>query len=245
MSTEASHPLPQSGASAPTIAAVVENRAREVGLAVLELDRLTLSLVQFTELTRHYATTIGQLARFEPRVIVTVSSVQSEQMLGVNQQLRASEYELAPAPRGCFDDTKAIVSLEKLADAAGRELLASSNLKHSIYLALGAAGAVLHYVEDHLNMTIMHSGLSLCHVQLADRVQIGTATAAALELVQQHGSHTARPKSSCSLFAWLNHTCTAAGAKMLKVCAGLDCKQPDSFEASRAWHQQHAAAGTL
>ena len=227
------------------IAAVIENRAREVGLAVLDLDRLTLSLLQFAELTRHYATTTAQLARFEPSAVVIVSSVQSEQMLGVNQRLRTGEYELAQAPRGCFDDTKAAMYLERLADAAGRELLTSSSLKHSIYLALGAAGAVLQHTEDHLGMTLLHSSLSITHVQLSDRVQIDTATAAALELVQPCGSYTARPKASCSLYAWLNHTCTAAGAKLLKVrCSStLSCAGPHR-QALHGTCQVHLASKT-
>ena len=203
--------------AATAVAAVIENRAREVGLAVLSPDTMTLYLLQFVEQTRHYAAVSSQLARFDPRVVVTVSSVQSEQMLGVNHRLSASSFDLTPQPRGCFDDTKALVKLEKLADAAGKEMLASSSPKHSIYLALGAASAVLQYVEEHLNTTFMQSSLSIVHMQLKNRVQIDTATAAALELVQPSGSRTARPKPSCSLYAWLNRTCTAAGAKMLKV----------------------------
>lgn len=79
------------------------------------------------------------------------------------------------------------------------------------------AGALLQYATEKHSITLLHNSLSVQHVQLTDRVQIDTATAAALELIRPAGSLTGRPKRSCSLFAWLNKTVTSAGAQLLKV----------------------------
>ena len=225
------------------LAAVLENRVAEVGIAVLDLDTVVLSLLQLVEQSRSYPITLGQLQAHGPGRVVVCSSAQSGAMLGVNARV-GSLYELVPAPRGSFDDVKGQLKIEAAADAASSELLSSSSVKHSLYLALGAAGAprqaglvsrpplrcssaqalpagaLLQYATEQHSITLLHNSMSVRHVQLTDRLLIDTATATSLELLRPCGSVMGRPKRSCSLFAWLNRTTTAAGARLLKVCTG-------------------------
>ena len=139
------------------LAAVIENQAREIGLAVLDLTAAPrLVLVQLVEQSRHYSTTLSQLQAYSPAVVVVCSSTQSASMLGASTHV-GQAYELANMPRGSFDDTKAIVRLEAVADAISTELLSSSIVKHSLYLALGAAG--VHGITDSPAQGPLHASL--------------------------------------------------------------------------------------
>ena len=257
------------------LAAVIENVAREVGLAVLELGPAPrLSLLQLVEHSRQYPVISSHLQCCSPAAVVVCSSAQSDAMLGVSAHVGLS-HELASMPRSCFDDTKAAVRLEALADAASAELLSSSTVKHSLYLALGAAGgqhacpaqdkashhsrlhvrtgALLLYAEEQRATSLLHNALQVEHVLLSDRVALDSATAAALELVRPSSSTTGRPKRSCSLFAWLNYTVTAAGARLLKaracgqqLAAGLPLMTlPDLTMARPTFCSHHAALQRL
>lgn len=70
-------------------AAVLENRAKEVGLAVLDAGRLTLQLSQFIEPGRHYTTLLMALQATAPRdLVVLASSGHESAAAGVNKATR-------------------------------------------------------------------------------------------------------------------------------------------------------------
>lgn len=56
------------------IAAVIENRAKEVGLACLDLHSMKLTLCQFIEASRSYTGALIMLEQFEPTELVVVAS---------------------------------------------------------------------------------------------------------------------------------------------------------------------------
>jgi DNA mismatch repair protein MSH4 len=78
------HQQPDAGAAQPdppaedptsaTYVAVIENRAKEVGLAALDLGTLTLQLSQYIEPGRHYANTHLALRLHHPRRLILVGS---------------------------------------------------------------------------------------------------------------------------------------------------------------------------
>jgi hypothetical protein len=61
-----------------SFAAVIENRAREVGVAVLDIAALRLELSQFVEPGRLYTTTLLHLTTKAPRQVVVVDSAHYE-----------------------------------------------------------------------------------------------------------------------------------------------------------------------
>ena len=75
-------PLPAScrpAAAAPRhartcLAAVVENRAKEVGLACLDLHSMKLTLCQFIEASRSYTGALHLLEQLDPSELVVVAS---------------------------------------------------------------------------------------------------------------------------------------------------------------------------
>jgi DNA mismatch repair ATPase MutS len=156
-------------------AAVIENRAKEVGVAVLDLSSLTLHLTQFIEAGRSYTTTQLLLDAHQPRQLAVVGSLHHEVAgaAGVNQ-VTAAAWEQVHLARSAFDDTKGILAVQELtgwndsggglagaaagnapAGAAGRALAKSH------YLAFGAAGALLQHVRTHLRLAMAPRALQV------------------------------------------------------------------------------------
>jgi hypothetical protein len=75
------------------LAAVVENRATEVGLAVLNTDTMSLRMVQLIETSRSYTNVLSLLRAFRPAHLVIVASNQAIN-LGVNRATRASFHQV-------------------------------------------------------------------------------------------------------------------------------------------------------
>jgi DNA mismatch repair ATPase MutS len=162
-------------------AAVIENRAKEVGVAVLDLSTLTLHLTQFIEAGRSYTTTQLLLDACQPRQLVVVGSLHHEVAgaAGVNQ-VTAAAWEQVHLARSVFDDTKGILAVQELtgwndmaqggsgssgAGAAGSGSgpsgAAGRVLAKSHYLAFGAAGALLQHVRLHLGLAMAPRALQV------------------------------------------------------------------------------------
>lgn len=75
------------------LAAVVENRATVVGLAVLNTDTMSLRMVQLIETSRSYTNVLSLLQAFRPAHLVIVASNQAIN-LGVNRATRASFHQV-------------------------------------------------------------------------------------------------------------------------------------------------------
>lgn len=208
------------------MAAVIENRAREVGLAVLDSSSMTLTLSQYIEPGRSYTTTLSCLEQWQPADVVVVASAQASTSLsGVNAALRHKH--LAPVSRSFFDDTKAAVLLEQCATPACR--LASATLEahqKMYYLATGAAGALLHHCTQS-GMVIAARSLRITYETAAQHyMSLDPSAASCLELV---GTASGSRASKTSLFAHLNRTRTTAGARFLKTSILQPLRDIDSI----------------
>lgn len=106
-------PGARDSSSTHSYAAVIENRAKEVGVAVLHLDTLKLSISQFIEAGRHYTSTACLLDACAPRQVVIVASSHHEVSGGINRAVAAG-WDHALLPRSCFDDTKGILAVQEL-----------------------------------------------------------------------------------------------------------------------------------
>eukprot|EP00879_Flechtneria_rotunda_P022276 GHRR01023502.1.p1 GENE.GHRR01023502.1~~GHRR01023502.1.p1 ORF type:complete len:407 (+),score=144.07 GHRR01023502.1:71-1291(+) len=157
--------LDRTTASQHCYAAVIENRAKEVGVAVLDLSNLSLHITQHIEAGRLYTTTQLLLDACQPRQLVIVGSNHHEVAgaAGVNQ-VTAAAWAQVPLPRSAFDDTKGILAVEELtgwscgnggtalAEASAAEV--GQGLHKSHYLGFGAAGALLQYVRRNLVLAL-------------------------------------------------------------------------------------------
>ena len=82
------------------VAAVVENRAAEVGIAMLSTDTMTLRLVQLVETSRSYTNVLSLLSACKPAHLVAVASNQALN-LGVNRATRACFHQVTYVVPAC------------------------------------------------------------------------------------------------------------------------------------------------
>ncbi|KAK9852116.1 hypothetical protein WJX84_007177 [Apatococcus fuscideae] len=97
------------------VAAAIENRAKEVGLAILDLSRMSLKLLQYVETSRSYSLTTSMLSIYEPREVVTIAS--SSSLTGLLQAM--SQFSQVAVGRQLFDDTKGAELVLRLATVKG------------------------------------------------------------------------------------------------------------------------------
>lgn len=196
------------------VAGVIENRAKEVGVAALDLSASKLTLMQFAEVSRTYTTVLRALLLWQPSMLVTLTP--SRDMHDVNKATRA-HYQQIPLGRGAFDDTKAALTLESLADHSSRRDLQSSLLHKRHYLAFGAAGAALQYVEQDHGEVFAAGSLAIEYRNISDHMHIDIGGIQALELIEPISAGSGTSKRNSSLFHRLRQTKTLAGARLLRV----------------------------
>lgn len=67
------------------LVAAIENRAMEVGLAILDRREAKLTLCQFIETSRSYTTTLWMLRRYPPEKLIIVEDRNTANSYGLNQ----------------------------------------------------------------------------------------------------------------------------------------------------------------
>jgi hypothetical protein len=173
MATQDPEPISESA----SCASVIENRAKEVGLAVFDHEHVTLHLSQFIEPGRSYTSTLLSLDAYAPKKLIIVGSghheVAANSGSGVNRA--TNSYIQVPLPRGMFDDSKGILIIDELSRGACSRGGPAANatgvpnrtvLLKSYYLALGAAGALLQHLITDLGYVIIPGTLQVSHTSL-------------------------------------------------------------------------------
>lgn len=67
-------------------------------------------------------------------------------------------------PRGAFDDSEGALRVERLSTVESRSCVTEPGLKSSLYLAIGAAGALLMHMEESESIALFSKSL---HVQVS------------------------------------------------------------------------------
>lgn len=210
------------------LVAAIENRAREVGVAVLSLvGEPRLSLYQSVDDAAFSATT-ALVAGVAPTTLLVCKAAAGD-LRGVGHALQRqtaapvvtllrsrvrragrtrslTQGDLTPPQ---FDDSAGALALGRLARAADR------GAAPSWYLAMGASRAVLSHAADACDTVLRPGTLRVEAVPSAQHVLLDAALVQSLELVRPLGRSAAQHPGS--LFALLNKTRTAAGARLLKT----------------------------
>lgn len=193
------------------VAAVVENRAREVGLACLDPHTLTLSLTQFIEPGWGYTHTLLLLQLYDPSSLFVIGQAEGSRSSGraslggiVNA---TSAYKQQPVGRTLFDDTKGQLLLERFgtscslgkllgsgldldpdraiefgAGEGGRGLGSGRGDSAGAYLAFGAAGALLQYLSSNTSLVLMPGSLHIERVGTGRHMRMDVTSVQALEV---------------------------------------------------------------
>ncbi|KAG6635996.1 hypothetical protein CIPAW_11G081300 [Carya illinoinensis] len=145
------------------VVGLIENRAKEVGVAAFDLRLASLHLSQFIETSSSYQNTKTLLHFYDPLVIiVTPNKLAPDGMVGVSDlvdRFYATVKKVVMA-RGCFDDTKGAVLIKNLAAKEPSALGLDSYYKQ-YYLCLAAAAATIKWIEAEKGLIITNRSLSV------------------------------------------------------------------------------------
>ncbi|KNA15413.1 hypothetical protein SOVF_098510 [Spinacia oleracea] len=150
------------GEKSSFVIGMIENRAKEVGVAALDLRSAALHLSQYIETSSSYQNTKTLLQFYDPMsIIVPPNKLAPDSMVGVSvivDRYYSASKKIIMA-RGCFDDTKGAVLVKNLA-AKDPSALGLDSYYKQYYLCLAAAAATIRWIEGEKGVVITNHSLS-------------------------------------------------------------------------------------
>ncbi|KAL2518149.1 DNA mismatch repair protein MSH4 [Abeliophyllum distichum] len=199
---------------------VIENRAKEVGVAAFDLRLASLNLSQYIETSISYQNTKTLLNFYDPMiVIVTPTNLAPDGMIGVSELV--DRYCLSTRKvimaRGCFDDTRGAMIVKNLA-AKGPSALSLDTYYKQYYLSLAAAAATIKWIEAEKGVIITNHSLSVTFNGSFDHMNIDATSVHNLEVIDpMHSSLWGTNNKKRSLFHMLKTTRTVGGTRLLRA----------------------------
>ncbi|CAA0823128.1 DNA mismatch repair protein MSH4 [Striga hermonthica] len=202
------------------IVGLIENRAKEVGVAAFDLRSASFDLSQYIETSSSYQNTKTLLNFYEPTVIiVTPTKLAPDGMVGVSELVNRFCPSTAKVimARGCFDDTRGAVLVKNLA-AKEPSALGLDTYYKQYYLCLAAAAATIKWIEAEKGVIITNHSLSVTFNGSFDHMNIDATSVQNLELVEpMHSSLWGTNNKKRSLFHMLKTTRTVGGTRLLRA----------------------------
>ncbi|XP_074264772.1 DNA mismatch repair protein MSH4-like [Silene latifolia] len=199
---------------------IIENRAKEVGVAALDLRSASLHLSQYIETSSSYQNTKTLLHFYDPMsIIVPPSKLAPDGMVGVSVLVDRyySASKKVIMARGCFDDTKGAVLIKNLAAKKPSALGLDSYYKQ-YYLCLAAAAATIKWTEAEKGVIITNHSLLVTFNGSFDHMNIDATSVQNLELIEPlHSNLLGTSNKKKSLFHMLKTTRTTGGTRLLRA----------------------------
>ncbi|KAL0395130.1 UNVERIFIED_CONTAM: DNA mismatch repair protein MSH4 [Sesamum latifolium] len=230
------------GEKSSFIVGLIENRAKEVGVAAFDLRSASFHLSQYIETSSSYQNTKTLLNFYDPMVIiVTPTKLAPDGMVGVSELVDrfCSSTTKVMMARSCFDDTRGAVLVKNLA-AKEPSALGLDTYYKQYYLCLAAAAATIKWIEAEKGVIITNHSLSagvsiyqssLHH--LASRVvTYPDGSVQNLEIIEpMHSSLWGTNNKKRSLFHMLKTTRTVGGTRLLRANLLQPLKDIDTINA--------------
>ncbi|TXG51166.1 hypothetical protein EZV62_023690 [Acer yangbiense] len=222
------------------VTGLIENRAKEVGVAAFDLRSATLHLSQYIETSSSYQNTKTLLHFYDPMVIiVSPNKFAPDGMVGVSELVDRfyASVKKAEMARACFDDTK--VTLNNSCASEGTVLIKNLAAKEpsalgldtyykQYYLCLAAAAATIkclsfmHRVEAEKGVIVTNHSLSVTFNGSFDHMNIDATSfydsVQNLEIVEPlHSALWGTSNKKRSLFHMLKTTKTIGGTRLLRA----------------------------
>ncbi|KAK6947560.1 DNA mismatch repair protein MutS, C-terminal [Dillenia turbinata] len=214
------------GEQSNIVIGLIENRAKEVGVAAFDLRSASLHLSQYIETSSSYQNTKTLLHFYDPMVIiVSPNKLAPDGMVGVSVVMA----------RGCFDDTKGAVLVKNLA-AKEPSVLGLDTYYKQYYLCLAAAAATIKWyitkllaiytayenwpiqlaiytgTESEKGVIITNHSLSVTFNGSFDHMNIDATSVQNLEIIEPlHSNLWGTTNKKRSLFQMLKTTRTIGG----------------------------------
>jgi DNA mismatch repair protein MSH4 len=207
---------PRTPADTACIVAVIENRAREVGLARLDLNSYEVTLSQFAD-NSTYINSISTLHAWDPvELIVCKAAERSALMLRVGEQLQG--VTVTAIARKFFNEGRGV---DLYRGACVTDHNSDTEQK---YVCMAALSALHKYIEFSQNVFLYSDSLKVSFQHLDSILVLDWKTMQALELVvSQEGS----PKES---LAALLQCKTDAGRRLTRAALLQPCRDLPTLE---------------
>ncbi|CAL9029334.1 unnamed protein product [Prunus brigantina] len=199
---------------------LIENRAKEVGVAAFDLRLASLHLSQYIETSSSYQNTKTLLQFYDPMVIiVSPNKLAPDGMVGVSEladRFYATVKKVVMA-RGCFDDTKGAVLIKNLAAKEPSALGLDTSYKQ-YYLCLAAAAATIKWIEAEKGVIITSHSLLVTFNGSFAHMNIDATSVQNLEIIEPlHSTLWGTSNKKRSLLNMLKTTKTVGGSRLLRA----------------------------
>nr|KAJ0218353.1 hypothetical protein LSAT_V11C300101440 [Lactuca sativa] len=200
---------------------LIENRAKEVGVAAFDLRSASLHLSEYIETSSSYQNTKTLLHFYDPMAIIVPPNklAAPDGMVGVSELVDKfySSILKVTMHRGCFDDTKGAVLVKSLA-AKEPSALGLDTYYKQYYLCLAAAAATIKWIEAEKGIIITNHSLLVTFNGSFDHMNIDATSVHNLEIIEPlHSTLLGTSNKKRSLFQTLKSTRTAGGTRLLRA----------------------------
>ncbi|KAL4570943.1 hypothetical protein LXL04_026608 [Taraxacum kok-saghyz] len=199
---------------------LIENRAKEVGVAAFDLRSASLHLSEYIETSSSYQNTKTLLHFYDPMtIIVPPNKLAPDGMVGVSELVDKlySSIRKVTMLRGCFDDTKGAVLVKSLA-AKEPSALGLDTYYKQYYLCLAAAAATIKWIEAEKGIIITNHSLLVTFNGSFDHLNIDATSVHNLEIIEPlHSTLLGTSNKKRSLFQTLKSTRTSGGSRLLRA----------------------------
>ncbi|KAL0231621.1 hypothetical protein GEMRC1_011025 [Eukaryota sp. GEM-RC1] len=196
-----------SSSSTCFIVSLLETKARNVGMAALDLRSPTLELCYLAD-SSSYLSSLSMLLLYDPVEILLPSPVYPGVSVVASETFMGSR--ITSMPRKQFSEVVGWEKLQNLCFDCDLPVVKTEVVQHKEIV--GAAAALLEHVEKIQGISFSNRSLKI-KVRAPDGyLLIDPSTSDALEVFR-----SSTPVSSVSLFSTLNHTQTPMGQRLLKM----------------------------
>eukprot|EP00971_Amphidinium_carterae_P179321 3556915-Amphidinium_carterae.1 len=185
--------------------ALIESRAKDVGIASLNSRSLCFDFTQFTD-TSDFSRTLASVLALDPAVLVMSKTARGTQMYDVMR--RGVECRLELVDRRYFDEAAGKLRLEK-ADVAGLQ----PSEYGAKFVACAALAAIWTFAEFSMEARLLTHATRVTFHGPADTMTIDCGTVKLLEIISRPGDRHRNESSLNGLFS-----CRTPGGSRILRC---------------------------
>ncbi|KAL0486176.1 DNA mismatch repair protein MutS [Acrasis kona] len=198
---------PHNDSSQTFIVSLIDNRAKDIGIAAINLKSSDIYLTQFSENSATYSNTYNMIQLYNPDEVLLPNSL-SETKLSDMIQSKFANKKITNIARKFYNEVKGSVLIKELAvsDHTIESEVASK------YLSISAASALLQYTEHIQKMVFAKQSLKFHYKPLSGHLQLDPSSISNLELIYNLKDGSKKN----TLLSIINHTQTPMGSKLLQ-----------------------------
>ncbi|CAN6580676.1 unnamed protein product [Malus baccata var. baccata] len=208
------------GERSSIVVGLIENRAKEVGVAAFDLRLASLHLSQYIETSSSYQNTKTLLQFYDPMVIiVSPNKLAPDGMVGVSELVDRfyATVKKVVMGRGCFDDTKGAVLIKNLS-AKEPSALGLDTYYKQYYLCLAAAAATIKWIEAEKGVIVTNHSLVVTFNGSFAHMNIDATSVQNLEIIDPlHSTLWGTSNKKRSLLNMFKTTKTVGGSRLLRA----------------------------